>query len=55
MKSIEERKISFIGGGIIAEVFINRLIESGFIFASNIMVSDIKKERLDFLKEKYCV
>jgi len=55
MKNIEERKISFIGGGIIAEVFIKRLIESGFVFQKNIMVSDIKSERLDFLKEKYCV
>ncbi|MFN3695586.1 MAG: pyrroline-5-carboxylate reductase family protein [Ignavibacterium sp.] len=55
MKNIEERKISFIGGGSIAEVFINRLIESGFVFQNNIMVSDIKAERLDYIKEKYCV
>jgi len=55
MKNIEERKISFIGGGIIAEVFIKRLIESGFVFQNNIMVSDIKSERLDYLKENYCV
>jgi len=55
MKKIEERKISFIGGGSIAEVFISRLIESGFVFQKNIMVSDIKPERLDYIKEKYCV
>lgn len=55
MKNIEERKISFIGGGIIAEVFIKRLIESGFVFQNNIMVSDIKQERLDYLKKNYCV
>ena len=55
MKNIEERKISFIGGGIIAEVFIMRLIESGFVFQKNIMVSDVKPERLDYLKEKYCI
>lgn len=55
MKNIEERKISFIGGGIIAEVFIKRLIESGFVFQNDIMVSDVKPERLYYLKESYCV
>lgn len=55
MKKIEERKISFIGGGSIAEVFISRLIESGFVFQNNIMVSDINPERLDYIKDKYCV
>lgn len=55
MKSIEERKISIIGGGSIAEVFVSCLIESGFVFQNNIMVSDIKPERLDYIKEKYCV
>ncbi len=53
MKSIEERKVSFIGGGSIAEVFIIRLIDSGFILFDNIIVSDINNERLDYLKEKY--
>lgn len=55
MKNLEERKISFIGGGNIAEVFIERLIKSGFVFQNNILVSDIKQERLDELKNKYCV
>lgn len=55
MKFIEERKISFIGSGNITEVFISRLIESGFVFQKNIMVSDIKPERLNYIKEKYCV
>lgn len=43
MKNLEERKISFIGGGNIAEVFIERLIQSGFVFQNNIIVSDIKQ------------
>jgi pyrroline-5-carboxylate reductase len=55
MKNLEERKISFIGGGIIAGVFIEQLIKSGFVFQSNILVSDIKQERLDELKNKYSV
>ncbi|MDZ7763732.1 MAG: NAD(P)-binding domain-containing protein [Melioribacteraceae bacterium] len=55
MKSLEERKISFIGGGKIAEVFISRLLEAGYVFKENIMVSDVDKNRLDLLQEKYCV
>lgn len=55
MKNLEERKISFIGSGNIAEVFIERLINSGFIFPNNILVSDIKPERLEELKKKYRV
>jgi pyrroline-5-carboxylate reductase len=55
MKNLEERKISFIGGGNIAEVFIERLIKSGFAFQNNILVSDIKQKRLEELKNKYCV
>ena len=55
MKNLEERKISFIGGGNIAEVFIERLVQSGFVFQSNILVSDLKQERLDELKNKYCI
>lgn len=55
MKNIEESKISFIGGGNIAGIFIERLINSGFIFSNNILVSDIKQEKLDSLKEKYSI
>ena len=55
MKNLEERKISFIGGGNIAEVFIERLINSGFIFPNNILVSDIQQTVLDELKNRYCV
>jgi pyrroline-5-carboxylate reductase len=55
MKNVEERKISFIGGGNITEVFIERLIKSGFVFQNNILVSDIKQKRLEELKNKYCI
>lgn len=55
MKNLEERKISFIGGGIIAEVFISRLLDVGFVLKENLMVSDVDKNRLKYLKEKYCV
>ncbi len=53
MKSIEEKKISFIGGGIIAGVFIERLINSGSVKPENIIVSDIKVERLTELKQNF--
>jgi len=55
MKSIEKRIISFIGGGIITGVFVERMINSGLHSPDNIMVSDIKKERLEELEKKYCV
>lgn len=53
MKSLEERKISFIGGGIIAGVFIERLIKSGTVQPVNIIASDVKPERLKELKQSF--
>ena len=53
MKNIEERKISFIGGGIIAGVLIERLIKSGSVSPQNIIASDIKVERLSELKQSF--
>jgi pyrroline-5-carboxylate reductase len=53
MKNIEERKISFIGGGIIAGVLIERLIKSGSVPPQNIIASDIKVEKLSELKQSF--
>ncbi|MCX6173952.1 MAG: pyrroline-5-carboxylate reductase [Ignavibacteriales bacterium] len=53
MEKIEEQKISFIGGGIIADVFIERMIKSGLIMPENIIVSDNKTERLVELKQRF--
>ncbi|MGK9476409.1 pyrroline-5-carboxylate reductase family protein [Melioribacter sp. OK-6-Me] len=55
MKNIEERKISFIGGGKISEVFISRLLDVEFASKENLMVSDVDKSRLEYLKEKFCI
>lgn len=55
MKNLEERKISFIGGGKIGEVFISRLLDVGFVLKENLMVSDVDINRLEYLKEKYCI
>jgi len=41
MKVLKHKKFSFIGGGIIAGVFIERLIKSGSVSPQNIIVSDV--------------
>lgn len=53
MKNIEEIKISFIGGGIIAGVLIERLIKSGSVSPQNIIASDLNTERLAELKQNF--
>ena len=53
MKNIEEIKISFIGGGIIAGVLIERLIKSGSVSPQNIIASDFNTEHLAELKQNF--
>lgn len=53
MKTLRETKYSFIGGGIIAGVFIERLIKSGSVPPQNIIVSDVKSERLAELRQTF--
>jgi len=48
-----KKRISFIGAGIIAEVFITRLIDLGVIKADAIIASDILPERLRELERKF--
>jgi pyrroline-5-carboxylate reductase len=55
MKALKQKKFSFIGGGIIAKVFIERLIKSGSVLPKNIIASDIKPERLQELKQTLCI
>ena len=45
--------IGFIGGGNMAEALIKGIIASGLYQAKNILVSDIRTERLDFLAKEY--
>jgi pyrroline-5-carboxylate reductase len=49
------KKIAFIGGGNMAEALIKGLIESGFAKSNEIIVSDIRKERLEWLSNEYKV
>ncbi len=49
------RKIGFVGGGNMAEAFIHGLLNAGLCLASDICVSDIRKERLAHLQQTFGV
>ncbi len=53
MNKIEGKRISFIGGGNITEVFITRLVGEKFTLSNNIIVSDLNEDRLKYLNEKF--
>lgn len=48
-------KVSFLGGGNIAEAIARSVIEAKLLSPEEISVSDVKKERLDYLVDKYKV
>ena len=48
-------KIGFIGGGNMAEALIKGVITAGVYSSDNILVSDVKLERLTFLAKRYQV
>lgn len=47
--------IGFVGGGNMAEALIKGIVASGIYVPDNVLVSDIRTERLDYLAEKYGV
>ena len=49
------RTIGFIGSGNMAEALINGIIAAGLYQPDDIFVSDIRKERIDFLAKEYGV
>ena len=48
-------KLGAIGGGVMGEALISRLIERKIYSASAILVSDPQAQRRDFLEQKYQV
>lgn len=52
-KHIENQRIAFLGAGIIAGVFIKRLLAVGAVSADQILATDIRTERLEELKRCY--
>jgi pyrroline-5-carboxylate reductase len=48
-------KLGVIGGGVMAEAIVSRLIAQGVFSADAILVSEPLPQRCDFLKEKYQV
>ncbi len=52
---LQGKRIGFIGSGAIAEALISGIITAGLVLPSQIVVSDISKERLRYMKEKYAI
>lgn len=49
------RKIGFLGGGNMAEALIRGLLQGNAVSAAQIRASDVKGERLAFLRERYSI
>ncbi|RUM45256.1 MAG: pyrroline-5-carboxylate reductase [Desulfurobacterium sp.] len=48
-------RVGFIGGGNMAEAFISAFVNGEFLLPAQISVSDVLRERLDYLREEYGV
>lgn len=48
-----DRRIGFIGGGNMAEAFIHALLNAGYCLASDVCVSDVRRERLDHMRKTF--
>ena len=49
------KRLGFVGGGVMAEAILSRLIASGTSQAANIFVREISSERSQYLKSEYGV
>jgi pyrroline-5-carboxylate reductase len=52
---LKGKKLGFIGGGNMAEAMIKGLLTASFIEAKNVLVSDPRPERLEYLHQEYRV
>ena len=48
-------KISFIGGGVMAEAIISRMLSENLIVADNIRVGEPNEQRRSLLQKKYLI
>ncbi|MFH0926376.1 MAG: pyrroline-5-carboxylate reductase [bacterium] len=52
---LNDKQIVFLGAGNMAEALIKGIVNAKLLQPSNITATDIKKERLEFLKSKYFI
>ena len=50
---LQGKRISFIGSGAMAEALISGILHAGLVVPDQIMVSDISKQRLAYMQDKY--
>ena len=55
MTDIQKQRYAFLGGGILAGVFIERLIKGGGAPPENILATDVRPERLEELRSRFGV
>ena len=55
MSNLSDKKIAFVGSGIIAGVMIDRLLNTGTVNPEGILTTDIRPARLEEVKQQYGV
>ncbi|SDD40590.1 pyrroline-5-carboxylate reductase [Sporomusa acidovorans] len=52
---LKNKQIGFIGGGAMAEALIRGILNAGLVVPSQILVSDVSVERLDYLRGTFTI
>lgn len=55
IESLKTKKYAFVGAGIIAGVFIERLVKAGVAEPGSILASDIRPDRLEELRRQFAI
>jgi pyrroline-5-carboxylate reductase len=55
MSNLSNKKIAFVGSGIIAGVMIDRLLKTGTVNPEGILATDVRPARLEEVKQQYGV